>query len=199
VASLRTKELRARVRDAFPIPIEEALCNKYFDGVVETAVKKAISKFEKLVTTSVSGKSVSLPEAASIVRCLPSPLDGSRYTVFDFFEQTQRRSTSVAYNFTPDKVLTLSYEGTFYVEYVKATQFVTVEDLDDSYFEWTVEYSTALLMIREGFLGTRATLTALPLEFNYTTLLDTGKEDKTKLEEKLEEMYFGLFGGLSNS
>ncbi len=190
-------QLMSRVRGAFPVPLDEALVKDTADEVVASAVQKALSKFEKIEMRTVTGKSIQLDDASAIVRCVPSPIDGSQYSVFDFMAIDRGRYPRVNWNFVGGTLI-FDYEGVFHVEYVKDTAVLGVEDLDDSYFEWTVEYATALLMIKEGFLGTRATLTALPLEFNYNELRDRGLEAKERLEEKLEEMVFGCFGGLSN-
>lgn len=191
------KQLLTRVRGLFPVPLDEALVKNVMDEVVASAVQKALSRYEKISSSTMTGKSVQLDDAVAIIRCLPAPISGNEYHVFDFMSMERGRGSRVFWNFI-DKKLIFDYEGTFHVEYVKDPSTLTVEDLDDQYFEWTVEYAVALLMIKEGFLGTRATLTALPLEFNYNDLRDRGLESKERLEEKLEEMFFGCFGGLSN-
>jgi len=78
-----------------------------------------------------------------------------------------------------------------YLEYTVSTELLTVEDFNDVYTEWVINYASALLMIKEGMLGIGALPNIMPFEFNYTQMLQSGESQKKELEDRMDDMYQG--------
>jgi hypothetical protein len=99
---------------------------------------------------------------------------------------------NVRHYFGPDRFLRLwPRDATVWIEYVVRPELLGVEDLDMIYSDWAVSYASALLKEKEGYLGTAASITTLPFEFNYQKLLDDGSAERKELEETMGEMFAG--------
>ena len=66
-----------------------------------------------------------------------------------------------------------------------------IEDFNDIFLQWTLNYANALLMIKEGMLGIGALPNVMPFEFNYSQMKESGEQQKRELEEKMEDMFQG--------
>jgi hypothetical protein len=190
-------ELKAEVQVLFPVKFAESLIYSEeptdIDKTITFAVKKAFTKYEKIESMEIEGSQY-FTRAASILKCVPNAADrkSSTITVWDTMPIPGQPVGSVKHYFGPDKFLRLwPDDESVWIEYKVATDMLTVEDLSPIYCDWVVEYANALLKIKEGYIGTSATLTTLPFEFNYQQMLDEGKEVKRDKETELEDMNQG--------
>lgn len=190
-------EIKEQVQTLFPIKFQDTLIFDEdpadIDRLITRAIMKALSKYEKIEGRELVGSQL-FDRAASIVKCVPSATERSRaaISVWDTMPIPQNLMGSVKHYFGPDRYLRIEpNDETVWVEYVVASDKLTVADLDSTGCEWVIEYAVALLKIKEGYIGTSATLTTLPFEFNYQAMLDEGKENKKELEDRLDEMCQG--------
>lgn len=190
---MTTAELKAFVQAKFPYVFTEALIKDDVDKLIDLAIRRGLSKVEKIKHIEISS-SQTLADAASILKVVPST-HGGKFTVFDFIKGPGGTKTTpkIGWYFTPEKMLILDSETSVYVEYVADPKTLTVEDMEEEFLQWTIKYANALLMEKEGYAGTAAVLTALPFDFNYEEMLTNAQTQIETLETELEEMYYGLF------
>ena len=186
--------LTNQVQTIFPIIFSEALIASKVDDIIQIAVERCLSKYEKTKSLETAS-STTIEEAVSVTKVVQSS-QGGDYNVFDFaFPNEGISDNRIEWYFTDERRLIIETDTTVYVEYIVDPKYLSIDDLNDKYFRWTRDYAVALMKIQEGEQGTAAVLTALPFEFNYQTLLDNARADKDLLEDELEEMYFGCFAG----
>lgn len=194
---MNNKEYNIRVQALFPYEFETALCKDYIKGILDESLRKVFSTFEKIETIELTG-STTLDRAATVLRVVPSIVSVGDLNVFDYTMRQSLTERLVNYYFDPNTkqfLLSTSEYGSVSVEYVVDEQFLTISDLDEEFSSWVVEYANAILSIKEGFLGTRAVVNVLPIDTNYADLRSYGETEKIRLEDKLEDMFFGLFSG----
>jgi len=75
-------ELRTQVMALFPIPEDDALCKDTITSIIERATKKCFSKSEKVVNLDLPGSS-KLPEATTVLKCVPRAGAASDYSMFN--------------------------------------------------------------------------------------------------------------------
>ena len=191
-------ELKSSVQALFPIKFEESLIYSEdptaIDKIINTAIKRAQIKFEKIEGQEITGSQL-FDRAASILKCVPSATERKTaiVSVWDTMDIPANYVGNVKHYFGPDKYLRIwPGDATVWIEYVVSSSKLTVEDLDETYCDWAIEYAVALLKIKEGYIGTSAVLTTLPFQFNYEKMLADGTDEKKTLEDRMNtDMFSG--------
>lgn len=190
-------EIKDQVQTLFPFKFEETIIHdeddKGVDKLIGLALSKVLSKCEKIEGKEITGSQL-LSRADSILKCVPSAVERklTTFTVWDTMAIPRSLMGNVRHYFSPDRFLRLwPNDATVWIEYVVRPELLGVDDLDMIYKDWVVAYATALLKEKEGYLGTSASITTLPFEFNYERLLNDGREEKKELEETMGDMFAG--------
>ncbi len=191
-------DFKADVQFLFPIKFTDTLIYSEepldIDGILNRALKYVLSKFEKIETTEIVGSQV-VSRAASILKCVTSAnvINSQSISVWNTMNIPDNHIGRVQHYFTPTNKMLRLYPGdaSVWVEYVCDPSVLLVTDLDADWYEVAVKYAIALLKIKEGQMGTAASLTVLPFEFNYAELRDTGQQERDKLEEDMVDRSAG--------
>lgn len=191
------EDLKADVQTEFPLSFEETLMyaddSNIVSKIVTRAVRKALSHYELTKAIRVTGTS-NIPEAINVLKCTYSDdASSSGITVWDLMPVVQTPGLQpIRYHFGSDRILRVyPSDSEMVVTYLVDPAFLTIEDLNQTYYDWAVNYSLALCSIKEGGLGRAGQLTELPFEFNHSAMHSEGMDSKKELEERLEEMYMG--------
>lgn len=194
------EEFKEEVRGEFPLNFDDLFIKDKVDGIIKRALKKIYQKTEVIGSKVVSANTV-LEDAESIVKLTTTVNSAAYYNVFYYMtDERVRPKRFVNWYWTPEgKIMVELYANIsqVYIEYVKRRDMLELSDLPPHKVQLAVEYAVAMMKYQEGMMGTQAKLSDSPFEFNYEQLRDDGKEEKEKIEESLEETYFGLFGGRS--
>ncbi len=194
---------KLKVQYLFPVKFAESLIyaedTTWIDGIINQAIDKALSNYEKIGNMYVSS-SIDIPEAVSIVKVNRTDGESHTYNVFDFWRPIPGSGQEkVRYYFNPERRLILETEGRqVYVEYVVDPTTLTVTDLNPTYIQWGIKYANALLKEKEGYIGTSAILTELPFEFNYADMKQQGIDLQDTLETDLVDMGAGTLAIRTN-
>lgn len=198
-------EFKIEVEEIYPFDFNELIIDDTVDkvdGILNRAIKKALSKYEKIETTTITGTTV-IADAVSVVECIPA-LSTSDVSVFDLDPEYQIRrgigKRKMSWRFeTAEKKLylgsgILNTTQSHTVKYVKDPAGLEIEDMtEEIYLSWAIDYAVALIKIAEGGRGAFVNLPSVGFDYDYPQMKSEGKEEKDKLEEDLEDMYFGLF------
>ena len=195
-------EYKSEVEAALPFDYSEMITETRVDSTLNRAVRKALSKFEKVKTVEISGTQ-EISDALSVVECVPTfsrdfnnvfalDVDYSRRMLgYNRINRPWRFETSTR------KIYVAGFShvrtSNFTVKYVVDPNFLKIEDLNDVYTEWAIDYGAALLKINEGSRGSLVNVSATGLEYNYEQIKQEGIEERDRRIEDLEELYYGLF------
>jgi hypothetical protein len=190
------QKFKLDVQALFPFKFEDTIMYSddpdSIDTIINASIRKATTGFEKIIGVELTN-SQPLPGATSILKCV---LASSIYAIDSVSVWASMPIPDdvmkVDYYFGPERYLRLyPSDATVWVEYVKDPELLTLEDLTPMYVDWAIQYSVAMLQIKEGMLGGFAKLTDLPFEFNYSELKDIGTTSKSDLDMRMDDMSSG--------
>lgn len=202
-------EVKTAVLGLFPLKVEDTFMYNddvdSVDKVINTAVIMAKSRYDKIEGKDITGSQV-LPRAASVISCVPQSALGigiatRPVSIWSTLPIGNVGNLSkVRYFFTPeDKYLRLSPEGEgVHVEYTVDQTLLTVEDLNPIFSTWLIRYTVCLLKEKEGYLGSNATTTSMPFQFNYDAMRSEAQSEKGMLESDYNDMCLGTLAIRSN-
>jgi hypothetical protein len=191
-------EFKIKVEGELPFALTELLIFSKVDNIIAKAIADTLMKYEKIETTEINDTQV-IERAQSVMEVVPS-VGTDQLTVFQLDKSLSPylNPRKIGWKFEPSQhklYLELYHERTttVTVKYVVEPEFLTVEDLDSTYIEWAAQYAASLIMIAEGRRGSFVSLPATGLEYDYQQMKQEYTEERDKLLEQLEEMYYGLF------
>ena len=203
-------ELKEDALALFPIPkvdtfmyITAGNTDTTIDGVLRVAVRKALSRYEKIESMTVYGSGV-VSRAASILKCVSSfgvGMGSEAMSVWSTLPiDDMRRLTRIRHYFDPNsKMLKLQPDAAeAVIEYVVDNSVLTIEDLNPLFQDWLVEYACCLLMENESSLGLNGRASDMPFEFDYEGLRTQAGSEKERLLTEYNDMCMGTLALKSN-